>query len=774
MPSIIPKPDGGKVVKTNCFECHSKCGVLAHIDSNGTLIKVEGNPEAPRGEGRLCSKGRSAIKILYDPHRVNYPMKRVGKRGEGKWERITWEEAMDTIVSKIEQYKKEIGPEAIVFGQGTGRGTNQWNQRLGNSLGVNHWCCPAHICLLPIMVTQMTTIGTFAVWDGSDFDHSSCIVQWGSNMSWSEATFAAGEFNRSRDRNAKMIVIDPNFEHPWAAKSDIFVGLRPGSDIALAMAWINLIIEENLYDVDFVKRWTTLPILIDPKTLAPIYEADIVDGGDPQKLMVWDSAINGPCPMDDNPADPVLDIKGEFIINGAGGKTINAITAWSKLREFAADMPAEKAAKLCWVEADTIRQSARMYATNKPGSIAIMQGVEEHTNARLIIHAITIIIALTGNLDVRGGNVQHYFWNEMLGDYLAGKPGDYHWQHKLGDPAEGKFYPVSHPKAVWTAILEGKPYQVKAYITVQGNPVSWCENPNRTVEALKAVDFLVAMDYYLSPTAQLADIVLPSAHWTERDYIADEFCQEWLYAQQRAVDPLFERKSDITFMRELGNRLNPEMWPWKTDEELFDFQLKPFGMTWQELKDKWVYTAYPFKEKKYEEHGFETSTKRAELYSLFFQRGGSDPMPYYREPAETPYSKPELAKEYPFVLTSGRRYPNFYHSTYRGLPTLRELQPHPQVMINTKTGKELGIETGDDVWIESPRGKVKMKARLTNALHPRVVNAPHGWWQGCPELGLPDYPNNIANINVLISDKDYDPDLGVPGMRSSLCKIYKA
>lgn len=773
MPSIIPKPDGGKIVKTNCFDCHSKCGVLCHVDSKGTLVKVEGNPEDPRSQGRLCTKGRSALKILNHPDRVNYPMKRVGEKGEGKWERITWKEAMDTIVSKVEQYRKEIGPEAIVFGQGTGRGTNQWNQRLGNANGVNHWCCPAHACLLPIMVTQMQTIGTFAVWDGSDFDNSNCIVQWGSNMAWSEATFAAGEFNRSRDKNTKMIVIDPNFEHPYAAKADVFVGVRPGSDLALAMAWLNIIINENLYDVNFVKRWTTLPILIDPQTLAPIYEAEIVEGGDPKRLMVWDSITNAPRPMDEN-GDPVLDITSEFVFQGAKGKTIRAITAWSKLRERAEEMPPARAAQLCWVDAQVIKDSVHTYCANSPASIAIMQGIEEHTTARPLIQAITIIIAITGNLDVKGGNVMHYFWNEMLGDYLAGAPTGYHWEHKLGDPADGKFYPVSHPKAVWTAILTGKPYPVKMFISVCGNAVSWCENPNRTVEALKALDFLVVMEYFLSPTAQLADIVLPSAHWTERDYIADEFCQEWLYAQQKAIEPLFERRSDITFMRELGNRINPKEWPWRTDEELFDFQLKPFNMTWKELKDMWVYTAYPYQERKYLERGFETSTKRAELYSLFFQGGGSDPMVAYREPAESPYSTPELAREYPLVLTSGRRYPNYYHSAYRGIPNLRELAPHPQVMINPQTGKELGIQTGDDVWIESPYGKVKMKARLTNGMHPRVANAPHGWWQGCKELGLPDYPNNIANINVLISDKHYDPDLGVPAMRSSLCKIYKA
>lgn len=773
MPSIIPTADGGRIVKTNCFECHSKCGALCYVDKNGILYKVEGNPEDPRSEGRMCPKGRSAVRILYDKHRNNFPVRRTGKRGEGKWERITWDEAMDEIVSRIEQYRREVGPESVVFGQGTGRGTNQWNQRLGIANGVNHWCCPAHICLLPIMVTQIKTIGMFSVWDGADHDDSECIVSWGANMTWSEGAFIAGEVNRSRDRAAKLIVIDPCFEHPLAPKSDIFLGVRPGSDLALAMAWINIIINEDWYDADFCKKWTTLPLLIDPETYAPIFEADLFDGGDPEKHMVWDTEKSMPKPLSESDElHTALDL-GLHEMVGAGGRTVRFITAWDELRSRAEEMTPARAAKLCWLEAQDIINACKMYATAETASIAMMQGIEEHTNARFAIQAITIITAITGNLDIRGGNVWHNFWNEMLGPHLAGEPTDYHWQHKLGNPEENKFYPNSHPKGVWNAILTGEPYQVKAYISVQGNPISWCENPDRVVDALSKIDFLVVMDYYMSPTAQLADIVLPSTHWTERDYIADEFCQEWVYAQQKAVEPLYERRSDITFMRELGNRINPEAWPWKTDEDLFDFQLEPHGVTWAELKENWVMDVYAYEPKKYEKNGFDTPTKKAELYSTFFGQG-SDPLPHWIEPAESPYSMPELAEDYPYVLSTGRRYPNYYHSAYRGLPELRELHPEPQILINPKTAKAREIEEQDVVWIESPSGKCKMKAHLTEGVHPRVIMAPHGWWQGCEELELPDYPNNIANINVCISDQYYDPDLGIPGMRSSLCTVYKA
>ncbi|MDP4160299.1 MAG: molybdopterin-dependent oxidoreductase [Bacillota bacterium] len=774
MGSIIHKPDGGKIIKTNCFECHAKCGALCHVDSKGRLVKVEGNPEDPRNEGRMCPKGRAAINILYHPDRLNYPMKRVGARGEGKWERITWDEAMDTIYTKIMEYRDQFGPESIVNAQGTGRGTNQWNQRLGNTIGVNHWLAPGHICLAPILVTSLSTIGMVTNWEGADLDRSEVQVFWGSNQIWTEQTYTSGGVNRGRDRNVKLIVIDPNFEHPLAARADHFIGLRPGSDSALAMAWIHVIIEENLYDESFCKRWTTAPILIDSETLNPITEDKLKATGKKDTLVVWDRNTQGVQPMDDHHLKPELDpeLNGYFEIVDLNGEILKVKTAWQELRERAAKMTPEKAARLCWLEPKQIYDSARMYAKAKSAAISYFQGLEEHTNSMHTIHAVNTLMMITGNLDVFGGNMWPMFWNHMLSDRLTGRPTDPKAAEKKSNPF--KLYVASHPQQVFETMLTGKPYPIKMYLGIAGNPLSWSEQPENTKKALLNLDFIVVMDYFLSPTAQLADIVLPSAHWTERDYIADEQCGRWYFAQQKAVDPLYERRSDVTFIRELGHKINPEMWPWQTDEELFDFQLEPEGVTYKELKDKWIHEHTPDVEKKYEANGFATPTKKAEIYSTVFQSIGIDPLADYEEPLESPYSEPEIAKDYPYILVTGRRYPNYYHSQYRGIPYLRELAPEPRVMINEGLAEELGIKEFDNVWIESPHGKCMMKAQLTNGLHPRVISIPHGWWQGCPELGLPDYPDFIANANNCITHKKHDKNTGSPGSRSSLCQIYKA
>lgn len=761
--SIIPTSDGGRIVKTNCFESHSKCGVLVYVDKNERVYKVTGNPEDPNTKGGICSKAQAAKKILYHPERLNYPMKRVGEKGEGKWERISWEEAMDTITNKFLAYKEQYGPESVVFGQGTGRGVNQWNQRLSKSFGMNHFCTPAHVCLFPDMMTSMITFGFFPIWDGADYGNSKCIVLWGSNPNWTEGSVSNTPMAEAREKGAKLIVIDPHFEHPMAQKADYWLPIRPGTDGALAMSWMNVIIKEDLYDRPFVERWTNATHLIDVESMAPITERAIREGGSEGEFVVWDR--QGGRPVGAKTAGAAPQLEGAFEISLAGGGRKTVKTVWSLLLERIEPYTPERTAEITWVDAETIRNAARLYATSSPGAcINTMQGLEEHLNCTSSIRDVCCLIGITGNLDVRGGNVWLPFWNEMFSPRLTGPDPPHQMEKKLGDLT---LYPVSQPRAIWKTIITGKPYPIKAYITVAGNPLSWSEDSNLVEEALRKLEFLVVMDYFLSPTAQLADIVLPSAHWTERDYIADELCGRYFFAQQRAIDPLYERKSDITFVRELGRRIAPDLWPWETDEEMFDFQLEPYHITWKELQDKWVVQTSPEVYRKYEKQGFETPSGLVEIYSNVLKSVGSDPLPSYEEVTAP-------TAEYPLILMSGRRYPNYYHSAYRGISWLRELAPHPMVDINPNTAQEMGIKEGDLVWIESDHGRVQMFAHLTNGVHPRVLSAPHGWWQSCEELNLPGYPKYISNVNILVNSAKYNPEFGTPNMRALPVNIYKA
>lgn len=775
--SIIPLPDGGKIVKTNCFECHAKCGVLCYVDKDGKLVKVKGNPEDPRNQGRMCGKGQSATRILYDPDRLRYPLLRVGERGEGKWKRISWDEAIKFLADKVKEITAEHGAQAIAYGQGTGRGTNQWTGRAGFMGGaVHHNTAPGNICLVPMMVQGFQQFGMFPTFDGQDYDNSDCIVFWGSNMVWTEPTYTSGQVARSRDRGTKLIVIDPFFEHPMAAKADVFVPVRPSSDVYLALSWINIIINENLYDRQFTTKYTNAPMLIRDEDQTPI-TADMLDkDADQGVFLVWDKLSGSAKNIREKGIEEDLWYRGELTL--ADGKTIRVKTAFTALKETADEWTPVKAAEMCWVTPQSIIDSCYTYAKAKSATISIFQGIEEHTNCKDTLHLLNIIIAITGNLENKGGNLSMPFWQQMRG--LSGPPPATQAALRITeDGPEGTKGPLfgtaSMNKKVFEAMRTGKPYPVRGYICVQGNPLSWSENTKKVRESLMSLDLLCMMDYYMSPTCELADLVLPSAHWTERDYIADEVCSEWVFGQQRAVEPLYERWSDITFWRTFGREINKDSWPWETDEELFDYQLKETktGLTWQELKDKWIHHLPPFSSREYEKNGFPTPTGRAELYSIANYRLGAPPLPMATEAKETPYSKPEMAAEYPLVAITGRRYPIYYHSAYRGIPHLRELAPHPQVMLASALAKQLKVKDGDDVYIESVYGRITMKARPTDGLHERVVVLPHGWWQGCPALNLPGYPDDCANANVITGDKAYNNEFMTPNMRSVLCKIYK-
>lgn len=774
MSSITELSGGDKIVKTNCFECHAKCGVLCHVDSEDKLIKVKGNPEDPRSQGRMCGKGLSATKILYDPHRLRYPLRRLGERGEGKWEQISWEEAIDWLSEKIKSITDEFGAEAITYGQGTGRGTNQWTSRSGNAGGrVHHSTAPGNICLVPMMVQAFFQFGMFPTFDGCDFDNADCIVFWGANSVWTEPTYTSGQVGRSRDRGAKLIVIDPFFEHPLASKADHFVPVRPGSDAFLAMAWINIIINEDLYDHEFVTKYTNAPLLILADQEVPVNEQMLVADGDPKKHMMWDKNQKSPVFIRTPGAEEDIWFRGE--IKAADGSMLKVKTVWWGMKERADAMPPEKAAPLCWLSPDKIYDSCRTYAKADRATINVFQGIEEQTNCKDSLHLIYDIIAITGNLEKKGTNLSMPFWNQMRS--LGGAPNPTQNELRMRDErANGSLYgTASNPSVVFRAMRTGEPYPIKGYISVQGNPLSWSENTKLVRESLMHLDLLCIMDYYMSPACELADLVLPSTHWTERDYLADEVCSEWVFGQQKAVEPLYERKSDVWFWRTLGNRLNPEWWPWETDEELFDWQLEQTeaGVTWAELKEKWIHKVPDFSSRNYKENGFPTPTGRVELYSIVNLMLGARPFGEATDVKEGPLSSPELSAEYPIVGVTGRRYPIYYHSAYRGIAHLRELAPEPFVVLSGILAKKLGITEGDPVWIESPTGRISMKARPSDGLHERVCVIPHGWWQACPELNLPGYPDDCANVNVITGDRVYNDEYFTPGLRSTMCKIYK-
>ncbi len=788
-----------EVVGGRCHECHAQCSMLVHV-ANGRVLKVEGNPNGPN-HSALCAKGQSTVQNLYSPERLNYPMKRTRPKGapDPGWVKISWDEALTTIVTTLERIKEQYGAHAIAIGQGTGRSSEEQSMRLKNCLGTPNWIVPSHICYAPMRATVGMTVGHDL---DAENDLSACQVYWGKNPVWTYAGMVGRPImDDLLERKSKLIVVDPRFEHPMAHKADIFLPVRPGSDGALLLSWIHVILSEGLFDKEFVAKWTNAPMLVRTDTFHLLREADVTQGGDSRDflpspeciadrtrrptLMVWDTTTKHAVPAHTLPAEPAL--FGKYSVNGIECKPVLQLLA-----ERAATYEPERAAELCWTgSAGKIRAAARMYARAPSACMEVGgQGIEGHTNAFQTLRAQVILAALTGNINRRGGlcGVPHWKW--IAGEWKreggprtmapwGAQADDYSIQmqgpHSV-EPALNE-YPLQpgQPSMIdcFRAMKSAKPYPIKAYVMVQGNPLGgWCEDQKIVREGLLSLELLVDMDLYITPTNNLADIVLPAG------------LGPFERGESPVIGPMFERWSDEKFYIELGRRLNPKWWPWKTEQEWRQWrsQVQAANTSAARAAGFAVENGRPVVALDYYEAvdpktgraiGFPTPSGRIEIFSVIAQQHGFDPLPDYTEPADSPYTKPKLVSKYPLVLT-GARPPVFYHSQHRNNYLQRQLYPHPEVEINNETARKFGVKHGDWIWIESRTGRIRMKAKLTPGVLPGVVSLMHGWWQGCRELGLPGYGWDGANANVLVSSDAHDDALGVPALRSQLCTIYPA
>lgn len=686
-------------IRTVCRSCHGGCGVIAHV-KNDRVIKVEGDPESPISYGSMCSKGLAITQLAYHPDRILYPMKKIGS----DWRRISWEEALDTITEKFNEVIKKYGPEAIIIGQGTGRDYESHFSRFGNLLGTPNMLTAGHMCYLSRVGASLTTCGRHPVCDYAN--NPKCIIMWGCNPLWTNPDEYKGiSFWRAYEKGAKLIVIDPRKDF-LAKKADQWLQLRPGTDTALALGFFRVIIEEELYDKEFVTQY----------------------------IHGWNAFV-------------------ERVMK---------------------DYPLNRVEKITWIDQEVIQNAARLYATTKPAGIHWGVPTEQNINCTDFTRTAIGLMAATGNLDIPGGNVFYqpppvrsvaeFSAHAALSSEQKKKRlgGD---QYKLAARMT-----IITPKCAWDAILTGKPYPVKVGYLVGTNPVVSRANAKEVYKALKSLDFLVVSDFFLTPTAELADIFLPAGTWLEQDHISENWkFHGYVLARQKVVE-IGECWQDHKIFMELGKKLGQEWWD--TVEDSLNWLLEPTGLTWEEFKKK-GYLQGDMIYYKYREKGFSTPTRKIELYSTILEKWGFDPLPKYTEIPESPISTPDLAIKYPYILNSGLRTPTFFHSENRMIPWLREIRPDPIVEIHPETAKKHDIQEGDWVWIESRRGRAKERAKLNTGIDPRVIVAEHGWWY--PEIKSSDHGWETSNINLLTdnSHESMDPVMGATNLRVLLCNIIR-
>ncbi len=797
---------GVKILKSACYLCHGGCILLAHV-KDGKLIKMEGDPEGPHNRGAICDKALSTIQYMYSPYRIKYPMKRVGERGAGKWARISWDEAMDTVAKRLKKLIDEYGPWSIAYAWGTGRVPREipFIGMFSGSIGTPNGIGIGHVCLtktrMPVMTMTAGKIRGPSGWGvNRDFDQAACIVAWGESIVEGRCDYMGLGWKRVSDslkRGAKLLVIAPVFTRA-AQKANIWLPVRPGTDIAIALAWQNVIINEKLYDKNFVENWTNAPFLWRSDTRRLLRHKDIVVAGKPNDFVVWDTVSKAPQTWNSNTVSyeqPYVKpaITGTYKVTLINGITVECKTVWQLINDNVSEWTPEKASEVTWVPADKIRESARMYAKNSPACIEWGVSMSQTTRSTATNQSILQLEAITGNLDVRGGNP---FWivpdfRDISDAAKAFKQGLTPEQeaHRItgGFPFSANPDLTPLPSAwqpgVWKAVITGDPYPVRGLFATDSNPLCSHGNPDKFIlDALKKLDFIVWTDIVMNPSNEWADIILPTCTPFERDWV-NATNEVGVMAGQKVVEPLYESRSDFYIYRDLCIRLGREsIWPWKTEEEWCNWQLAEMGITFRELT-KTCFSPTPEIWRKYESgllredgrKGFGTTSGKCELYASIIENFGIEPLPLFSYPRQSPETTPELAKEYPLVLSTGARptsYP-FFHSQYRHVPWLREMQRFPIVLINPKTAREAGMKVGDWAWVETPKGRARYKAEITETISPKMVSAGHCWWY--PELPAPEHGCFESNANLLVDPfGGADPATGTTELRGLLCKVYRA
>jgi len=503
-------------------------------------------------------------------------------------------------------------------------------------------------------------------------------------------------------RGAKLIAVDPVLSES-ASKADIWLRLRPGTDAALALGMLNVIVTEQLYDKEFVDKWCF---------------------------------------------------------------------GFDDLKERVQEYPPQKVEEITWVSKERVIEAAKLYATTKPASITQIVAVDQNADTISTCRAIADLAAITGNIDIPGGNllpmplpamgvfVPEFSAEHCLKDWLTKEQNE----KRLGAreypllSGEFNFFPSAHNASLWKAILTSKPYPVRALYNHGSDIILSFANTNMVMKALQSLDFFVVADLFMNATAEMADIILPAASWLERSmpHSNPQVSYNHVHLQQKVVE-LGECWSDYKILNEVAKRLGFGELMFNTEEDYYDFVLKPSGMKWQEFKEKGILSV-PMTYRKYEQSGFRTPSGKVELYSQKLEEIGYDPLPSYREPTESPVSNRELAKEYPLILTTGSRESVFRHSELRNIPVLREIWPDPKAKINPKTALELGIKEGDTIVIETLRGDMEAKAWLREDIDPRVVQVPSHW------------PGK-SNVNLITDNENCAPGIGSTQLRCQLSRV---
>ncbi len=683
---------------TFCHICPGHCSRKMTVE-DGKIVSIDLDKESGLPT-QFCpyTRGRQVMEVCAHPDRLKYPQRRVGPKGSGQWQRISWDEALNAIVQNLKEVKEKYGPERVAFLLGEPKGMEfAFAQRFATAFGTPNVVTPGSYCGVPRGAGNSYTCGRVIAADEKNRE-SALVVLWGCNFIHTSGAMTRETFNALMKNGSKLVVIDPK-KIDVAKRADLWIAPRPQSDGALAMGLLKVLIDEGLYDHDFVSKWTV---------------------------------------------------------------------GFSELREHVKTFALEDIERLTWVPKNKITELARMYATLKPARTLPGNGLERNMNAFQTIRALTIVSAITGNLNVHGGDI-----------FLIPAPftrGGNFYLMKIRniDNMIGHEFPIARhsayvpPQSIVSSILEEKPYAIKAALCILSDPLMSYPDTQKTFEALKKLDFLVVSEIFMTPTAAVADIVLPAAWGVEHDTVGYwPGRHEEIRAYPKIIEPPGEAWSDAKWMNEVANRLGLDHF-WVDEKEALNVMLEPSGLTWEEFKEKRVLKAR--KDPGNPEDGiFKTTSGKVEIYSERLKKMGISPMTVFEELSKF---AAEPSEQYPLLMFNAKE--KMYMLTgFKQVPRARTQKPEPIVELNPDTAAKAGIKEGDWVYIESNKGRIMQKLALDPELDPKLVYASFGWW--FPEDPDDHYQFRKSNINVLIgNDPPYEPATGAAELGGIPCRVYRA
>lgn len=679
-----------KIRKSSCGICSSQCPLDIRVQ-DGKIRSVEGGKNNPFQYGGICSKGAASRQYVYNKERILYPMKRVGKKGEGKFERISWEEAFHIIKDRLNELREKYGPESVVFYAGYPKWFRPALLRFANAFGSPNYCTESSTCFQAANLAWRSIYGNNIC--PPDLRHTKTLLNWSKNL-YHSAVDMAEAYRELKDRGVTVIAVDTR-NSVTAHDASLRLQPYPGTDGALALAMANVIISEKLYDREFVQKY---------------------------------------------------------------------VYGFEEYAEYVKKFSPKEAEQITGVPGEQIVQAARIFACNKPSSILFSaSSIVHHINGVQNQRAVFSLLAITGNYDVDGGNVCMPGETAPRNEY--GKVTRFHEIPAIGEKDYPVWFDLPCEEANCARLSEyiagDGPYPIKGIFALGLNHRMWPQ-PEKLNKELETLDFYVNSDLFLSDSSKAADLVLPACSSLEREELVFRG-GAWVELTQKAIEPLGESRNDIEMIIDLMKYMGlKDQVLSGTYEEYLDYILQPSGLTVKELRKhpggmKAANVLLP-ERRSWEREPIHTPSGKIELKSLVMEKyresHGIRGLPVYCEYRD---AQPYRSGEYPLILNTGSRRPQWFHARMYRLPWLARLEKAPLVQIHPSDGAGYGIREGQRVRVVSPAGSITGYAEYNIAQKQGVVHIYHGL--------------KGADANELIPESWKDPVSGFPGYKSYFCRI---